>query len=127
MSGGDAATGHSDGERRPFLYRGRTAAEWVPVVVERIAERFDPLRIVLFGSHARGEPGPDSDIDLLVVFAHVEDKHSLAVKMRLALADLPPPVDLIPTDPDEIARRGDLVGTVLGPALREGVVVYERP
>lgn len=113
---------------RLFLYKGRTHDEWLPEVVERIVERFDPLRVILFGSLARGEMGYDSDIDLLVVFEHVEweNKRKLTVEVLRALSDLPVPKDVVVTDVDEIARRGDLVGTVLRPALREGKVLYER-
>lgn len=107
-------------------YNGRTLAEWVPNLVERLVERFDPLKIILFGSLAAGTGGPDSDIDLVVVVPKVDDKHRLAVDMRTALADVPVPNDVIPTDPDEIRRRGDTLGGVLRAALREGQVVYER-
>ena len=98
-------------------------------MVERIVEGFDPLRVVLFGSHARGEAKWDSDVDLLIVFDHVEreDKRELAVDIRRAISGVPIPVDVIVTDVDEIDRRGHIVGTVLRPALREGKVVYERP
>jgi predicted nucleotidyltransferase len=107
------------------LYNGRTLAEWVPDVVEQIVDRFDPLRILLFGSVARGEDGPDSDIDLLVVLPELRDKRETMIELLRAAA-IGPPVDVIPTDPDEIKRRGELLGTVLRPALREGKVVYER-
>ena len=52
---------------------------WVSRMVEEIVRRFQPLRIILFGSHARGEAGPESDIDLLVVLAKVSDKRRAAV------------------------------------------------
>lgn len=112
---------------RRFRYGDKEAFEWVPVVVERIAERFDPLRIILFGSLARGEGDYDSDIDVLVVLERVEDKHRVTVEMLRSLKDLPVPKDIVVTTPEEIERRGDLVGTVLRPALREGRVLYERP
>jgi len=99
---------------------------WVSRMVEEIVRRFQPLRIILFGSHARGEAGPESDIDLLVVLAKVSDKRRAAVQIRRALARFPVPKDIIVTSPDEIAAKGDLVGTVLRPALREGKVVYEQ-
>lgn len=112
-----------------FIYEGKTIEEWLPSVVERVVERFDPLKVVLFGSLARGEPNYDSDVDLLVVFDHVEleNKRSLTVEIRRALAKIPVPVDIIVTDVDEIDRQGHIVGTVLRPALREGRAVYERP
>ncbi len=111
-----------------FLYEGKTLEEWLPSVVKRVVERFDPVKVVLFGSLARGESNYDSDIDLLVVFDHVEleNKRELTVEIRRALAEIPVPVDVIVTDVDEIDRQGHIVGTVLRPALREGKVVYER-
>ncbi len=101
-------------------------AEWIPSLTEQIVRYFDPLRIVLFGSHARGDAGPDSDVDLLVVLPQVADKRQAAVEIRRTLADLPVGKDIIVTMPEEIAQRGDLVGTLLRPALREGKVLYER-
>lgn len=120
--------GMADADRKVFLYEGRRLDEWVPEVVERIVERFDPLRVILFGSLARGEMNYDSDMDLLVVFPHVEweNKRKLTVEIRRALADLPVPKDIVVTDPDEIARRGHIIGTILYPALREGKTLYER-
>lgn len=112
-----------------FLYEGRTLEEWLPAVVGRVVERFDPLRVVLFGSLARGEADYDSDVDLLVVFDRVEleNKRGLSVEISRALAGIPVPVDAIVTDVDEIRRRGHLVGPILRPALEEGKIVYERP
>ena len=106
---------------------GQVAAnQWIDVMVQRIVERFHPLRVILFGSHARGDAGPDSDVDLLVVFPHVDNKRDAAVAIRRILADLPVPKDIIVTDPDEIARRGHVIGTLLHPALREGKTLYEQ-
>ena len=100
-------------------------ADYIQVMAERIVQDFDPVKIILFGSHARGEAGPESDIDLLVVLPEVANKRQAAVAIRRALADLPVTKDIVVTTPEEIARRGDLVGTVLRPALREGKVLYE--
>lgn len=112
-----------------FRYEGKTLEEWLPSVVRRVTERFDPLRIILFGSLSRGEPNYDSDVDLLVVFDSVEleNKRDLTLSIRRALAEIPVPLDVVVTDVEEIDRRGHIVGTVLRPALREGKVVYERP
>jgi predicted nucleotidyltransferase len=95
-------------------------------MTDRIVRHFHPMRIVLFGSHARGEAGPESDIDLLVVLPKAADKRQAAIQIRRALVDFPACKDIIVTTPEEIARRGDLVGTVLRPAMREGIVLYER-
>jgi superfamily II DNA or RNA helicase/predicted nucleotidyltransferase len=99
---------------------------WIDLMVERISTQFHPQRIVLFGSHARGEARPDSDIDLLVVLDEVENSHETAVQMRIAVSDLPVGKDIVITTPEEIARRGHLIGTVLRPALKDGRTVYAR-
>jgi predicted nucleotidyltransferase len=101
-------------------------AEIIHSMTEQIVREFDPLRVVLFGSHARGDAGPQSDVDLLVVMAQMPDKRQTAIAIRRALARWPVSKDIIVTTPDEIALRGQLVGTVLRPALREGRVLYER-
>ena len=106
--------------------RDVVAADWIPVMVDRLVRQFEPTRIILFGSQARGDAGPDSDVDLLVVLPRVEDQREATVQMLRALSDLPIPKDVVVTTPQEIARRGHLVGTVLRPALREGRVLYER-
>ena len=98
----------------------------VDTMVDRIVARFQPARILLFGSRARGTDNCWSDVDLLVVMKEVADKRRAAVEMRRTLSDLPVSKDIIVTTPEEIARRGHIVGTVLRAALREGKVVYER-
>lgn len=100
---------------------------YLPAIVERIVSGFAPLRIILFGSHARGQARPESDVDLLIVLPSVTDKRQTAVAIRRALNGLPVSKDIVVTTPDEIAERGDTVGLVLRPALREGRVIYERP
>ncbi len=105
-------------------YDGRTLAEWVPIVVARLVERFEPSRVVLFGSVARGDDGRDSDIDLLVVLPELEGRHhDAAVVMLRSLRDLPVPVDLVVTDVSEMHERSTAPG-VVRVALREGVTVH---
>ena len=99
----------------------------VDTMVERIVTRFQPARILLFGSRARGTDNRWSDVDLLVVMDEVEDKRRAAVEMGRALGDLSVSKDIVVTTHEEIARRGHVVGSVLRAALREGKVVYERP
>ena len=96
------------------------------VMVERIVRGFNPLRVILFGSHARGSATEESDIDLLVVLPEVADRRRATVEIRRALGDLPVSKDIIVTTPDEIARRGHLVGSALVSALRDGKTLYEH-
>ena len=102
---------------------------WIKLMVERIATQFHPERIVLFGSHARGDARPDSDVDLLVVLDEldeVESNHDVATAMRIAVSDMPVAKDIVVTTPAEMASRGHLVGSVLKPALEDGRTVYAR-
>jgi len=99
---------------------------YLPIVVERILRQFDPIRIILFGSWARNEARPDSDYDLLIVLPQAEDKRQAAIQIGNSLSDLPISKDIVVTTPAEIAAKSNLVGNVLRPALREGLVVYER-
>ncbi|HXH11270.1 MAG TPA: nucleotidyltransferase domain-containing protein [Alphaproteobacteria bacterium] len=96
------------------------------LMVQRIVAKFQPLRVILFGSQARGTATPSSDVDLLVVLSEVEDKRRAAVEMLRAVGDLPVAADIVVSTPEELARRGQIKGTVLRAALREGKVVYER-
>jgi predicted nucleotidyltransferase len=95
-------------------------------MTRRIVARFDPLQVILFGSQARGDARPDSDVDLLVVFPHVENSFKTAVAIRDELRGFGVSKDIVVTTPDEIAAWGHLIGTVLEPALREGRTLYER-
>jgi len=98
------------------------------MMVERIVEQFQPVQIVLFGSHARGEAHAQSDVDLLVVMpdSWAARKREAAIAMLSALSDLPVFKDVVVTTPEEIERRGHLVSTVLSVALAEGKVLYEH-
>ena len=93
--------------------------------VDRIVRKFHPIRIILFGSWARGSAREDSDLDLLVVLPKVEHKRKVAIEVLRALNGLPITKDVIVTTPKEIKERGQIVGNILRPALEEGKVIYE--
>jgi len=95
-------------------------------MVQRIVRQFNPERVILFGSHARGEAGPDSDVDLLVVMPVEGWKHKKQVEIRVALHDIDVPKDIIVTTPEEFAWRQEVVGTIEYPAVKEGKVLYAR-
>lgn len=108
-------------------YDGRTLAEWVPTVIDDLVAACDPLQVILFGSVARDDDGPDSDIDILVVLPEVDRvrRHEIVARLRRAIT-APVAVDVFVTDPSEIERRRDVIGSLLYWPLREGRVVYGR-
>jgi predicted nucleotidyltransferase len=95
-------------------------------MVKRLVRQFDPDQIILFGSYARGEARPDSDIDLLVVLPLNGSKRAKQVEMRVALHDIRVPKDIIVATPEQVARQRNVIGTIIRPALREGRVLYDR-
>jgi predicted nucleotidyltransferase len=95
-------------------------------MVRRIVARFDPERIILFGSAARGEAGPDSDVDLLVVMRVEGSRREKAVQIGVAVNDIPVPKDIVVTTPEDFEWRKEIVGTIERPAAREGRLVYAR-
>ncbi len=106
---------------------GMTIEQSIQLMVRRLVDRFDPDQIILFGSHARGTPGPESDVDLLVIMPVSGSKRAKQLEMRMALHDIATPKHIILATPDEVARRREIVGTIIRPALREAKVLYARP
>ena len=92
-------------------------------VVEQIAERFRPERIILFGSHAAGTADEGSDVDLLVVMATAAPAIKLVTAVYRSL-DQDVPVDVLVRTPDQVAARipRDLIRETI---LAEGVALYE--
>jgi len=95
-------------------------------MVLRIVDRFDPERIILFGSAARGDAGPDSDVDLLVVMPVEGSRREKAVEIGAAVNDIPVPKDIVVTTPEDFEWRKEIVGTIERPAVRGGRLVYAR-
>lgn len=106
--------------------RAKPMPQLIDTMVRRLVRRFRPEQIILFGSHARGTAGPDSDVDLLVVMPLTGSRRDKELEMRLALNDFVVPIDIIIATPDEVERRRNIPGTVVRPALLEGKVVYVR-
>jgi predicted nucleotidyltransferase len=96
-------------------------------MVGRIVSCFDPDRIILFGSHARGSADSNSDVDLLVVMRFSGSKLEKQIEIRLALSSIKIPKDIVVTTPEDFRRRKEIPGTSEQAAAREGKVLYVRP
>lgn len=93
-------------------------------IIRRIVEVAQPEKIIMFGSAARGEMGPNSDIDLLVIKSNVAHRGRLAGDIYMNLFGTGQAVDVIIATPEDIERYGDSIGLVYRPALQEGKVIY---
>jgi predicted nucleotidyltransferase len=93
----------------------------------KIAEAVQPEKIILFGSFAYGQPGPDSDVDLLVIMESEQSVHARSVQISEILYPRPFPVDIIVRTPAEVAERIALGDSFFREIMAKGKVLYERP
>jgi len=100
--------------------------ELLQEITRRIRATTAPERTIFFGSYARGEPDPDSDLDLLVIVPAIEHPRRESTRIRRALRGLLVPVDVIVATPDQVERYRDSDVLIYGTALREGRVLYDR-
>lgn len=102
-------------------------AEFPPLyqeITRRIVAAANPVKVILFGSQARGTTHRGSDLDLLVIERDPVSAHQEAVRLRRLLRDLDIPIDIIVVEQSFAERYGDIPGSVLYPAFREGTVLY---
>lgn len=104
--------------------RKRNLSKEIRRMVDLIVKRFHPEKVILFGSHARGEAGASSDVDLLVVMPVSGSKREKAIEVAVALHGIRVPKDIIVTTPEEFEWRKDIPGTIERPAVLEGKVLY---
>jgi len=119
---GEAIGGDPDPRK---AWPAQSASQRLSEVIARIVEVAQPERIILFGSAARGEMGPGSDLDLLVVKAGAH-RRRLAQKIYMNLFGVGQAVDVVVVTPEDIKRYRNSHSLVIKPAMQEGKVVYER-
>ena len=98
--------------------------EVIEQLVRRIIELVQPLRIMLFGSAARGEMGPDSDIDVLVVMPEGVHRRRTAQLLYRQIRGIGVPFDILVATPTDLERHKDNIGLIYQTVLREGREVY---
>jgi predicted nucleotidyltransferase len=96
-------------------------------LLQAVVDYFDPQRVILFGSRARGDGGEDSDIDLLVVVDDDTPAEKLSWEAVWRVRDdHAGALDLMACRSSTLERRARAIGSFAHALLREGKVVYER-
>jgi predicted nucleotidyltransferase len=99
-------------------------------MTQRIVETVGPERIILFGSHAEGTAGPDSDVDLLIVerepFGPSRSRRKEFSRLMAALREFVIAKDLLLYSCEEFERWRDSRNHVIARAVSRGKVIYER-
>ena len=93
-------------------------------IVRRVVEVAAPQTIILFGSAARGDMGPNSDLDLLVITRGPVQRGHLTEAIYQRLHGFGEAVDVVVITPEDVERYKDSPALVIKPALREGKVIY---
>lgn len=100
--------------------------EFLEEVVRRILSVGSPLKIVLFGSRARGQAMSDSDIDLLIIEDSDLPRYKRSSLYRRALLGVFPAKDIVAWTPQEVAEGQAVPNAFITSILAEGKVLYER-
>lgn len=101
--------------------------ELLQIITTRITEAIHPQKIILFGSWARGERGPHSDIDLLIIQESDLDRPQRYAQVRRLFWGMGLPMDILVYTPEEFARYQTVPGSFTHTVAREGKVLYAQP
>ena len=122
MTGHDETAWAWRGINRDGTPSDETLEQLTTAIVEAVA----PMRIILFGSAARGEMRARSDLDVLVVVADGQHRGHAAEAIYCAKPRRTRPLDLVVATESDVERQRDAPWYVIAPALREGRVLYDR-
>ncbi len=95
-------------------------------IVQRIVQTAHPLKVIVFGSRARGEARPESDLDLLIISRDSRPHAQRASDLYGVLSDIMFPVDIVVYPPREITEWQDVPQAFVTTAVRERTVLYEN-
>ncbi|HEX4959303.1 MAG TPA: nucleotidyltransferase domain-containing protein [Thermoanaerobaculia bacterium] len=93
-------------------------------VVKVIAEAIHPQKIILFGSRAMGTARPDSDLDLVIIYAGEKSKRQVKLDIHRSMGSESLPMDLFVLSPEEMLRQRHVANTLAREVAERGVTVY---
>jgi predicted nucleotidyltransferase len=102
----------------------RCSQQVLDEIIRRIVEVAAPERIILFGSAARGDMGPHSDVDLLVIKSGQFHRGRLTEAIYMNLIGVGQAADVVVVTPEDVEQYRDSPALVIAPAMKEGRVVY---
>jgi uncharacterized protein len=111
---------------KPLPYGTIVSKELIEAIIRRIAENLNPEKIIVFGSYAGGDPGPDSDLDLLIVMESELPRYKRGLAVRKLFDPLPCPMDILVYTPAEVSYWQGTINHIITEAFQSGRVCYER-
>ena len=96
------------------------------IVINRIISGYNPQKIIIFGSYARGEQSNNSDLDLLIVKDTSESYYKRPATIRSLFEKQPCPLDILVFTPEEFEDQKSEINNIVNIAVKTGVVVYEK-
>ncbi len=109
------------------MSRSEVTDEQIREIARRIGEQPGVVQVWLFGSHATGTAGPDSDVDLLAVYEHEPGSQIRAMQhLRGLFRPSRIPMDLLVMGRERFERRRGVIGTLANMVAHEGRVIHER-
>jgi predicted nucleotidyltransferase len=98
----------------------------IQYLVDKLVAGYQPEKVILFGSHAYGTPGPDSDVDLFVIKDDPRPRFERQLDARQALGRRSTPVDIIVYTPDSYKMANSKYNALVREVQTKGIVVYEK-
>lgn len=95
-------------------------------ITQRLVSGFHPVRVILFGSHARGDASSRSDVDVIVLLDQIDDWFETTAAMHRVLVGVPLPCDIVVFTPEEFEIESAIPGSAARYAAKEGMTLYER-
>ncbi|MEW6007371.1 MAG: nucleotidyltransferase domain-containing protein [bacterium] len=94
-------------------------------MVDKIAKKFQPEKIILFGSYAWGKPNKDSDVDFFII-KETKDTRELAREIDGSIFPRPFPIDIIVYCSKSVQKREAMGDFFIKDILNKGKLLYER-
>jgi predicted nucleotidyltransferase len=110
----------------PVTERKRIPQRAIEAVVSQIAKKFHPEKIIMFGSYARGNPRPESDLDLLIILDEMPNERRKSLEIRHFLG-VGFGLDLVVHSPENLRQRLEWGDSFLQEIVQTGKVMYESP